>query len=356
MAYRRPPRASAPSSLPASGGAPEAERRASKNEKGSIQMSRFSRIFDVFSRRAESPSGSRHDISETFRNRTLLWCSEVFSNSRSAYGKNNYSSDFWEEIHRFLQYRLGRIQLSNSHHPPTSPVKEAITYLAGCPGETFLDFLEYVFRVDCLCHIGLPEAQLVEELNSLLRTDNLPYHMTDFVKETVREVVNEHPFAGQEMTVIKTVAYPKVIMKDSEVMHVQAIDPALQLLQRPEFRSANLEFLEALEDYRKDDFGDCLTKCGSAFESVMKILCDRKSWRYSQTDTASTLVKTVLSNTSLGSYFEPTLMIIVTLRNRLSKSHGAGTGSRNIPRHLASYALNATASAILLLMEEAGVV
>jgi len=317
-------------------------------------MSIFSRIFDVFSRRAESSSDSRYDIPATFRNRVLLWCNEVFSNSRSAYGKYDHTSTFWEEIHRFLQYRHGLIQLSSSRYPTASPTEDALIFLAGCPGEAFLDFLEYIFRVDCLFHIGLPEPQLVEELNSLLRTDNLPYHVTDFVKETVREVVNQHPFAGREMTVVKTVAYPKVIMRESEVMHVQAIDPALKLLQRPEFKSANIEFLEALEDYRKDDFGDCLTKCGSAFESVMKILCARKGWPYSQTDPASTLVKTVLGNTSLDSYFESTLMIIATLRNRLSKAHGAGTGSRNIPRHLARYALNATASAILLLMEEAG--
>jgi hypothetical protein len=209
-------------------------------------MSIFSGIFDVFSRRAESFTGSRHNIPETFRHRVFLWCNEVFSNSRSAYGKYNHTSTFWEEIHRFLQYRHGRVQLSSRNHPTSSRTEDVLIILASCPGEAFLDFLEYIFRVDCLFHIGLPESQLVEELNSLLRTDNLPYSMTDFVKETVREVVNEYPFAGREMTVTKTVAYPKIIMRESEVMHVQAIDPALKLLQRPEFKSANSEFLEAL--------------------------------------------------------------------------------------------------------------
>jgi hypothetical protein len=103
--------------------------------------------------------------------------------------------------------------------------------------------------------------------------------------------------------------------------------PALMLLQRPAFKTANLEYLEALEDYRKGDFGDCLTKCGSSFESVLKIICERKKWAYRQTDTASSLVKTVLDNTSLDNYFEPVLMIVATLRNRLSKSHGAGPNS-----------------------------
>jgi hypothetical protein len=128
----------------------------------------------------------------------------------------------------------------------------------------------------------------------------------------------------------------------------------LELLQHPKYSSVNSEFLEALEDYRKGDLGDCLVKCSSAFESVLKILCNRKGWRYNHTDTASMLIKTLLANTRLESYFEPVFMIVGTLRNRLSKAHGAGTAQRNVPRHVARYAINSTASAILLIIEEAG--
>ena len=90
-------------------------------------------------------------------------------------------------------------------------------------------------------------------------------------------------------------------VKESETLHKSAINPALQLLAQPHFAGANTEFLGALEDYRKGDIGDCLVKCGSAFESVLKVICDRKGWPYNQTDTASTLVKTVIANTSLSS-------------------------------------------------------
>ena len=48
------------------------------------------------------------------------------------------------------------------------------------------------------------------------------------------------------------------------------------LLRDKSFTSADQEFIEALEDYRKGDYGDCLTKCGSSLESTMKIICDRK--------------------------------------------------------------------------------
>jgi hypothetical protein len=143
-------------------------------------------------------------------------------------------------------------------------------------------------------------------------------------------------------------------MKESEILHENAIAPALTLLQRPHFRAANSEYLAALEDFRKGDISDCLTKCGSSFESVLKVICDRKGWNYNQTDTASTLIKTVLPNTSLDWYFEQLLIIVATLRNKLSSAHGGGTAIKQPPRHLAQYALNATASSILLLAQETG--
>lgn len=317
-------------------------------------MSWLTRIFEVFSRRNKVSSVHTHNIPNTFRNRVLLWCKEVFSNSRSEYGTGDYTSTFWAQIHRFLQYRHGNFRLSDTRHSPASTAEDAITYLVDCPGEEFIDFLEYIFRVDCFFHVALPENQLVEELNDLLRIDDLPYYVTDFAKETVKEVVNHPPFGVREATVVKTLSYPKVIMRENELVHDQAIKPVLELLQRPEFSSVNSEFQEALEDYRKGKFGDCLTKCGSAFESVMKILCERKGWPYNQTDTASTLIKTILGNTQLESYFESVLIIVATLRNKLSKSHGAGPTQRNVPRHLARYSINATASAILLIVEEAG--
>ena len=126
------------------------------------------------------------------------------------------------------------------------------------------------------------------------------------------------------------------------------------MLADPAYQSANLEFRDALEEYRKGDYGDCLTKCGSAFESIMKVICDRKGWPYNSNDTAGPLIKVILANTNLDSYFESSLLIVATLRNRLSTSHGAGTGTRQPSRHLARYAINATASNILLIADEAG--
>jgi hypothetical protein len=313
-------------------------------------MTNFTRIFDAFSNRPEASAKPTHEIPQSTRNRVLIWCRELYSNSRSDFGsvgRGDYNSQFWEEIYRRLLIRTGRLRLYDA---TGEDFRVAIPYVLNCSGQEFLNFLEDIFSTDCFFHVSLGEDQLVDELNAVLRQDNLPYYVTRFVKEPVTETSGQH--AGR--TVVYTRAYPKVIMKESEVLHANAVAPALLLLQRPHFQSANNEYLAALEDYRKGDFGDCLTKCGSAFESVLKVICDRKGWSYKQTDTASTLINTVLPKTSLDKYFEQLLIIVTTLRNRLSSAHGGGTAIKQPPPHVAQYAINATASAILLLTQETG--
>jgi hypothetical protein len=306
------------------------------------------RIFESFSSRPEASSKPDHEIPNTTRNRVLRWVAELYSNRRSdlgVIGKGDYNGEFWSEVERRILFRTGRGYLGDSRDS-----RDIFPYLHACPGKEFLDFLEDIFNADAFFHVSIGDDKLIDELNGLLCLDNLPYHVTRFVKETVHETSGR--FAGSN--IIYTRQFPKVIMKESQTLHNTAIEPALTLLQRPHFQNANKEYLAALEDYRKEDYGDCLTKCGSAFESVLKVICARKRWSYKETDNASTLIKTVLSNTKLDNYFESLLMIVATLRNKMSSAHGAGTTAKERARHLALYALNATGSAILLVAQETG--
>ena len=190
----------------------------------------------------------------------------------------------------------------------------------------------------------VPE-EFIENINVTLRVDNLPYYLTNFVWDRTETEVKTAP-------IIRTVGYPKIIMRESEVLHTMAMEPALQLLRNPLLASANDEFLKALEDYRKGDYSDCLVKCGSALESVMKIACAKNDWPYQEKDTASPLVRVIIEKTNLAPYFESLLMIVATLRNKISSAHGAGTVTKTVPQHLAQYAINTTATTMLLLAEE----
>jgi len=311
---------------------------------------KFSHIFDVFSKRNKEVEPLVRKAPITLRNKFVLFCRDVFSNSRNNWGSGDYTGEFWNEIHQTLLYRHGRFQLSNGN--PQSRAEDTINFLLACQDEEFFDFVEYIFRVKCLFHISVEENVLVAEINELFVSENVGYELTEMVKEEVVEPVNTYPFSGQERTVIKIVSYPQVINKDDQIIHTTNIMPTLTLLSEPKYKTANQEYLEALEDYRKADYGDCLTKCGSAFESVMKIICDSKKWKYNQTDTASTLLNTIINKSGLESYFEQPLIIIATLRNRLSKSHGAGVAPKVVSQNYARYALNATAAAIVFLVNE----
>lgn len=301
-------------------------------------MINFEDIFSVFSKRNKKAEAF---IPGTFRNRIIMFINDNFFETQ--WGDYRYT--LWEEIHGRIAYRLGKPQLSKGYSD--SKPEDLMDYLSVCSGNEFLDFIEDLFQSSNFHRAKMNEDKIVDTINLFINQDNLGFFLTNFVKEKTKEFS-----MGRERDVIKTTQYPRVIIKDNQISHALAITPTLEFLENLIFKTANEEFLDALEDYRKGDYGDCLTKCGSAFESVMKIICDKKRWKYKQSDTASTLVKIMIQKTQLDTYFEQILMIVATLRNRLSKSHGAGTKPKSVPSHIAQYALNSTAAAILLLVKE----
>lgn len=292
---------------------------------------KFSELFKVFSKRVTSQAKHEKALTQTFRNRVFMRCRDLFQRS-----------DFWNEIHSMLTYLHGQPRLATIN--TESPVEDALSFLQSCADEHFLDFVEYIFSTQAY-HRAANRAGLVEDINEFLLQDDLPYALTDFVWEKGHN-------GRYETTTLSS--YPQIIRKDSEVLYRSAIQPALQLLREPDFSAANKEFLKALEDFRRVDYGDCLTKCGSAFESVLKVVCARNKWPYQSTDTASPLLKTVINNSTIEKFFEQPLILVATMRNKLSTAHGAGCASRNVTKSKAEYAISATAAAILLLVTEAG--
>ncbi len=258
---------------------------------------------------------------------------------------DDYTSEFWTEIHRNLQYLKGQPVLSEMHSS-RSEIEDAVNYLLECEDEDFLSFIEMVFQTDCYGWLSRDANKLVQEINTVFNVEDLPYFLTDYVKEA-----KEDTYHGVPTTSYHTVAYPQIVRKESDVLHATAMEPVLTFLAQEGLRSAHLEFLDALADYRKGDYGDCLTKCGKAFESTMKIICDRRGWSYKQTDTAAPLLRTILAKSTLDPFFEQPLMVVATLRNKFG-AHGAGVQSKPIHQHVARYAVNSTAAAILLLVEE----
>lgn len=297
----------------------------------------FSWLFNVFSKREEvAINSNRIPLTVEFRNRVMMLFRDYFQYS---------FDDFLTQLHNKVSYLHGKMRLTNMG-PNTSQSDDLLEFLFKCKDEHFLDVLEIVFHSG-LKGITWPDNKLIPSINEFFLVDNLPYFLTNFSTEEYEET-----YLGTTSKGIRITGFPTVIPKESEVLHQKAILPALVLLSGKEYKQANDEFLNALTDFRKGDFRDCVTKCGSTFESVMKVLCSKKSIPFKNNDTASVLLKALISHSKLDGFWEQPLILIATVRNRLSSAHGAGLEQKKISEHVAIYIINATASAILLLVGE----
>ena len=298
------------------------------------------RIHDVFSRRTATHIYPKEVVSDVVRTKIFL-LRDVFENKyHGGELQGNYTEVLWREMHNSLQQLHGRFVLSTQRHP-ASEVVDASAFFMECRTEHFLDILELVFRLPSFFHVRTDANEIVDAINDIFRYEKVPFQLSPIVTRE-EEGATPYPLSGIAGRVIHTLEYPKVLRCEDELIHREATVPVLSVLANPGFESANSEFRAAHEDYRKGDFADCVSKCGSAFESVMKVTCERRSWQYHQQETAAPLLRTILSKTSLDQYFEQPLMIIATLRNRTA--HGAGVEPQPVRRHVAQFALNATAS------------
>lgn len=306
-------------------------------------------IFDSYSRRRSS-NGHQYkpvQISNETRNRILMLYSNNVLNGQWMEARF-HDLDFWCQIHQSLRYLIGSHNISGQNG--VSEAEDLRRFLDECNSEEFFDFIELTFKQDSSRRVMHSINEVVDAINEIFRFGNEPYQLTHLVE--LRSDDQGNPAVQGFRGTVYIAAYPKVIRVDEEITHVEAIEPALSVLGAPYFKAANGELRQAMEDYRKGDYADCLRNCGNALESVMKVLCNRNRWPYKETDTADPLLKSIIAHSSLDKFFEQPFMLIATMRNRLSTAHGAGSSVRNVDRHIAQYAITAVTGAIVLLAHE----
>jgi hypothetical protein len=150
----------------------------------------------------------------------------------------------------------------------------------------------------------------------------------------------------------------EIIKVDSQIIHAEAVKPALHLLSDSRFQGANEEFLKAHEHYRHGRYKECLNECLKAFESTMKTICDIQCWSYQPTDTAKNLINVCLQNNLIPTYLQNQFTSlksslesgVPTVRNK-NAGHGQGSQPLTVPQYFAAYQLHITASTILFLLE-----
>ena len=275
----------------------------------------------------------------------VQYCIDSFPGYDLIGPRGRFDTIFWLEIQKSLVYLIGHPKLSRVS--TTSPGGDAVAFLLECDDKVFLHFVELICQVESFWHSNVTPDEFVQTINQFLVVDDLPYALTDFSWEEFEEFRFGAPRKSWELS-----AHPQIIRRESGILHQTAIEPTLQLLSAPYFVAANKEFLGGLADYRSGDYEDCVAKCVSAFESILKVVCQRKGWPYKQTDTADTLLASVFGKTNLEGFYKEHIKLVLTVRNRQSSAHGGGAQPKQVPKHVANYVINATAAAILLTVEE----
>lgn len=149
----------------------------------------------------------------------------------------------------------------------------------------------------------------------------------------------------------------EIIRVDSELIHSEAVKPALRLLNNKNYSGAQQEFLSAYEHYRHNKNKEALNDCLKSFESTMKAICDKRKWQYQPNATAKTLIQICFDNDLVPSFWQQQLSSlrsmlessIPTGRNKLS-GHGQGSSPAVVPDYLTAYMLHMTASTLVFLV------
>lgn len=245
----------------------------------------------------------------------------------------------------------------------------------------------YQFIVDILCReygiFQLPTAEkynareyLTELANFLLKEEDIERQL-DVVELTFRyidrmtrehymgrinasevadDAINELNNRFKEHGVGFQFIDGEIVRVDSELIHVEAVKPALRLLNEKNYQGAQQEFLSAYEHYRHGKQKEALNDCLKSFESTMKAICDKRKWSYPQNATAKALIQVCFDNGLVPSFWQQQLSslrsmlesAIPTGRNKLS-GHGQGTTPTVVPDYLVAYMLHMTASTLVFL-------
>jgi len=148
----------------------------------------------------------------------------------------------------------------------------------------------------------------------------------------------------------------KVIRIDSELLHTEAVKPAISFLNQSEYAGPRDEFFGAYEHYRHNNLKEALNDALKAFESTIKVVLELRRWEYDKTSPAKKLLGVLLANNFLPSYHQNHLNALSTLlessvptiRNK-EGGHGQGSEVSEVEPEIAAYVLHMTASAIVML-------
>lgn len=303
-------------------------------------------IFDLFSKRQKKLRGDVPDvyvydnIPNALRVQIIHIWYDSLGNDRDYFGYHQNVKSVYKLIVDTLCREYGLFHLpSHDKYGNRMYLNELANFLLNEKDiEKIIDVIELSFKAISV---------YTKDYNYLHR--NNPF-------ELIENAINELNYRFKEHGVGFQFVENEIIRIDSELLHSEAVKPALKLLNQKNYKGAQEEFLSAYEHYRHGKNKESLNDCLKAFESTMKAICDKHKWHYKSGDTAKNLIQICFDNnlipsfwqgqfTSLRSMLESS---IPTGRNKLS-GHGQGTEPTIIPNYLVAYMLHMTASTLVFL-------
>lgn len=293
-------------------------------------------IFDLFSKRQRRLRGEVPDVYK-YDDLTNEFRVQVVHVIRDAIGFGHYSLNTYKEIHLILCREYGLFELTKGSREYDQSVFNF--FLAETSVDKALDVIElsfktidtYVRHLDRVGNgISIEPDDAIDELNGRFKEHGIGFQ-----------------FESNEL-----------IRVDSDFIHAEAVKPTLAILRDNKFNGANEEFLKAHEHYRHGRYKECMVDALKSFESTLKAICERRGWKIQSTDTAKVLIKTCLDaglfpqflESQMGSVRSLLESGVPTVRNKMG-GHGQGTEPIAVPEYFARYALNLTATSILLVAE-----
>lgn len=245
----------------------------------------------------------------------------------------------WNQVVKILSKEYGTFGLTNSEYD--NSFEQCQKFIQNCTDEQVIDITEITFKA----------------IDRIIRDQNQYTNEQSGIKQEPDDAIEELNARFKEHGLGYQYVDGNIIRVDSEFLHQEAILPAIHLLHNEKFKGAEDEFFKAHEHYRHKRNKEAINECLKSFESCLKEICHRKKWSFPPKATSSALIDLVIKNglipqellahfTGLRSTLESG---VPTIRNS-NAGHGQGKNPVKVPEYLVSYALNITASALLLLV------
>jgi len=291
-------------------------------------------VYDIFSKRMKKQRGETPDvlisepIPQNFRVQVVHIWSETIGKLTSDFASQKH---LYKAVHSILCKEYGQFFLFSASEADYSTSADlSCWFLSEGNTEKVIDAIEISF------------VAIQSHCNDNYMFDNKTYNTNNEAISELNKRFLEHGL-GYEYN------GGQIIPITEEFTHSEIIKKSLNILNENKYQVANQEFREGFEHYKKGKYEEAIVSALKAFESTCKIILDENGWSYNPKDPISKLIKALIDKGLVLPELEaPLTSGLPPIRNKLG-GHGAGKTPRQVPQEVAMYALQLSASNIVLL-------